>query len=206
MIGPLVMGLFAVDSAKQAELTKIGAKDSKLLTPKQREELDKVLRTMGENELVEISAEEITTWMEKKVSLNEVEAMKLAEAILRLEKRGIHPEEVYVDSPDPQPQKYAQRILRYYSGNARIHSSNHAEGKWPPVAAASILAKVRRDKRIEEIKEKVGVDFGSGYSSDPQTREYLEKHHREPVLQPFLRHKWETVKRLAIKQKKLGEF
>lgn len=199
VIGPLVIGVFAIDPKRQGELKAIGAKDSKLLTPKARESLAEQIPTMGEFELVEISAEELTDNMDRKVSINELEAIKIAQALHAFDKRGVQISEFFADAPDPQAERFEHRIRKYYKGPAQIHAANKGESKWPTVAAASILAKVRRDQRIEEIKKVVGYDFGSGYSSDPYTVEYLAKHHNDPVLQPYLRHQWETVKRLKVK-------
>lgn len=206
VIGPLVMCLFAIEPERQGELKKLGAKDSKLLSASQREQMAEQLPKLGPYELVEISAEELTHAMERKISLNELEARKLAEAITTLEGKGVCLTDVFVDSPDPIPATYARRIQKQYIGSASIHSANKAESKWPTVAAASILAKVRRDQRIEEIKKKVGYNFGSGYTSDPNTVQYLEKHHRDPKLQQYLRHRWETIKRLRGKQETLTHF
>ncbi len=43
-----------------------------------------------------------------------------------------------------------------------------ADEEYLPVSAASIIAKVRRDRRIEELKEKHG-ETGSGYPADERT-------------------------------------
>ncbi len=47
VIGPMIMAGFMIDEEKIPELKKIGVKDSKLLTPQKREELNKILKTMG---------------------------------------------------------------------------------------------------------------------------------------------------------------
>ena len=74
---------------------------------------------------------------------------------------------------------------------------NRADEKYPVVSAASILAKVDRDRIIAELCEEYG-DFGSGYPSDPKTqrflREWFSKHHG---FLPIVRRKWSTVKRLV---------
>jgi ribonuclease HII len=68
--------------------------------------------------------------------------------------------------------------------------------KYPIVSAASILAKVRRDTVISELKRLYG-DFGSGYPSDPKTVNFL----REWILKnrgdlPILRRSWGTFRRV----------
>jgi len=74
------------------------------------------------------------------------------------------------------------------------------------VAAASIIAKVIRDRSIEKLKKKIGIDFGSGYMTDPKTKDFLEKYHDQyPSL---FRRRWESYKDVEErkKQKTLGEF
>ncbi len=51
-------------------------------------------------------------------------------------------------------------------------SEHQTDATYPVVSAASILAKVRRDLRIDEIKREYG-DFGSGYAHDPGTIRFL---------------------------------
>jgi ribonuclease HII len=82
---------------------------------------------------------------------------------------------------------------------------NFADRNYIVVAAASIVAKVRRDQRIAELCQRHG-DFGSGYSSDPRTIAFLERWVREHGKLPeFARRSWETAQRIEseAKQKKL---
>ena len=72
------------------------------------------------------------------------------------------------------------------------------------VGAASIVAKVTRDREIERIKKEVGIDFNSGYTSDTITQAYIKKRHEYPALLPYLRTKWSTLR--ADNQKKLLDF
>jgi ribonuclease HII len=71
------------------------------------------------------------------------------------------------------------------------------------VAAASIIAKVEREKEIEELKEKLG-DFGSGYASDPRTREVLRGWITKGKLPSCVRRRWKTISNL--KQQTLEDF
>lgn len=77
---------------------------------------------------------------------------------------------------------------------------------YPVVAAASILAKVTRDKEIDKIKKKIKVDFGSGYPSDPKTTEFLINNCNK--FPEIFRKSWDSYKKVVEmkKQRKLGEF
>ncbi len=47
---------------------------------------------------------------------------------------------------------------------------------------------------IKELGKKIGIDFGSGYPSDPKTQRFLEDWSREhDTLPEFVRHSWKTA-------------
>jgi len=69
----------------------------------------------------------------------------------------------------------------------RIVALNKGE-RVPQVAAASIVAKVVRDRLIDLLKREVG-DFGSGYPSDPRTVEFVK---RGLVPSECIRHSWKV--------------
>jgi ribonuclease HII len=204
VIGPLVAAAFAIEESREPELKKMGVKDSKLLPEATREKLYKIL-VKEEHVIVERSAAEITTAMEKRVSLNELEAQMMAEALTRL-CGARHFKKVYIDSPDAVPGKFERRLRKYYDHHQDYTCENKADVKYLSVGAASILAKVTRDTRIEEIKREVHYDFGTGYSHDERTIKFLKEHHKDPGLQKYLRHRWETIKRLKTTQIDLGDY
>ena len=63
------------------------------------------------------------------------------------------------------------------------------------VSAASILAKVSREEEIEKLKLQYG-DFGSGYPSDPVTKEFLKNKGKEFKNTGLFRKSWQTWKAL----------
>ena len=74
-----------------------------------------------------------------------------------------------------------------------IVSEHHADITYPVVSAASIVAKVTRDREITKLAKKFG-EIGSGYPSDPITIAYLSSYideHRLPP--PIARKSWKTV-------------
>jgi ribonuclease HII len=146
-----------------------------------------------------ISAKEITELMDK-YSLNEIEAIFISKLV-----KDTDAQTLFVDSPDNVPANFAKRIRKYLKGKKlKIVSENKADVNHPIVAAASVIAKVQRDAQIEKIKKEMGENFGSGYTSDPNTIEFLKKRLNDKELQPYLRHKWATLKRLG--QKKISDF
>lgn len=201
IMGPMVIGFAAIEQSEEHTLRKIGVRDSKRLTAQKREELFPQVQKMCKCRHAEISAHELTLLMDK-YSLNEIEAIKIAEMI----NGANYPKGtlIYVDSPDNIPTNFAKRIEKYLRVRYKIISQNKAEDLHLVVAAASIIAKVARDEKIERIKKEIGYDFNSGYTSDPQTIKFLQAHMNDGKVHKYLRHKWGTLENL--KQKKLSDF
>jgi len=77
------------------------------------------------------------------------------------------------------------------------------------VGAASIVAKVERDSRIDALGENYDRDIGSGYPSDPTTREFLADYvDRHGNLPACARTSWSTCEDVlaAAEQSDLAEF
>jgi len=198
----MVMCGVLLDENVLDELKTAGVRDSKLLTPKKREMLAELIsRKAAKFEIIELSPSEIDeSRLVKKVNLNELEAKTFAKIIDRLK-----PKLAYLDSPDPNPKLFEQRIRRYLRTEPKLVVENFADRNYVAVAAASIVAKVRRDQRIAELHKRYG-DFGSGYPADPRTIAFLGRWIREHGKLPeFARRSWETAQRAEeqAKQKKL---
>ncbi len=206
----MVLCAYAIAPEREAELREMGVRDSKLLTAGQREKLFEKLVQIGDYAVRNLSAADITSLMRKRVSLNDIEAKEISSALQELGGRK-QLSKVFVDSPDPVAGKFERRIRKYADHSFQIVCEHKADVNYPVVGAASIIAKVTRDAGIAEIKKVlarngIGEDFGSGYSHDPLTIAFLKKHHNLPALQPYVRHQWETAKRLQYTQVELGKF
>lgn len=208
IIGPMVIACAVFDKNGKKELRKLKVRDSKKVSAKRREELEKKIKEIAlEWNLVKLYPEDIDR-LRKKFSLNLVEAIYISELILSL---GSKPEKIILDSPDSIEENFKEKIVGYLLAHnceiPQIISENKADENYIEVSAASILAKVERDREIEMLKEKFGVE-GSGYPSDELTREFLrklleEKKNNDKELPEFIRKSWNTIKK---KQKTLGEF
>lgn len=200
IIGPMVICAAAINPMDEYKLKELGVKDSKKLSPRQRENLYGKVGKLCKYVTVKITAEELNTLMDRH-NLNEIEAMKVAVAIDHLE---LHGATAYIDSPDNVPAKFGKRIEKYIKTKNRLVCENRADDSYVIVGAASIIAKVTRDREIEKIKKVTGLDFNSGYTSDPQTQKFVHNRKAYPALEPYLRTKWSTLR--VEKQKKLSEF
>lgn len=202
VFGPMVLCGVLFEPSMLDELKAAGVRDSKLLSPRRRETLARLITQKAVKcEIVELSPIEIDELrLVKKTNLNEIEAMKIAQILDRLK-----PEVAYVDSTDPDPKMFERRILRHVRTRPKLVVENFADRKYVVVAAASIIAKVRRDQQVAELHRKYG-DFGSGYSSDIRTIAFLERWVREHGKLPeFARKSWGTARRIErqAKQRKL---
>lgn len=189
VMGPLVVGAVYVDD--DTPLRELGVKDSKKLSPKRREELyDRIIDAAEGYSIITLSAEEIDA-RRARMSLNMVEMEMFAEAVSRMPVTR-----VYVDCPDPNEEKFGN-MLSVRIDNTPVTARHKADDTYPVVSAASILAKVTRDRLIAEISEEFGENIGSGYPSDPVTIAFIEKWLKEKGCTPrHTRNSWDTVKNL----------
>jgi len=202
VIGPMVVAGVLLDSSRVEELTRIGVKDSKELTPGVRAELSKLIRDLAERvEVIVVEAEEVdrSTRRSGSSGLNQLEAEIFARIIDELK-----PDAAYIDLPSTKYEKFRELIEGVTAHRCALILEHKADKRYPIVAAASIIAKHERDKRIELLKTELG-DFGSGYPSDPKTREFLSRILRgEAPSSRHIRFSWRTLSRIA--QRRLDEF
>ena len=205
VIGPMVMCGLLVKEEDEKELVRLKVKDSKLLTKARREFLfDKIKDVSQKSEIVIINPEEIDFAVKNHdgLNLNRLEARKSAEIINLLE-----PDRAIIDAPSNNIKSYKEYLLNLLKNKKTSLVLEHkADFKYPIVSAASILAKVTRDAEIDKIKKKIGIDFGSGYMTDPKTIDFLEKHYENyPEL---FRKSWFPYQDMVNRkfQKKLEDF
>ncbi|MBM3234108.1 ribonuclease HII [Candidatus Pacearchaeota archaeon] len=219
VIGPMILAGCLADEQIELEFKKIGVRDSKQVLPARREKLAEIIKQKAITfEITLTHPYEITEKNKLGVNLNTIEAQKAAEIINRinrqlLEKVGkteINKIIVYIDCPSPNIPAWQRTLEKYIKNkeNLEIHCEHKADVNHVSCSAASILAKSTREEEVKKIKEKLGVDFGSGYSSDPVTckflKEYADKHKKDGIF----RETWSTWKSVCNvkKQKKLDEF
>ena len=172
-----------------SQLAALGVKDSKLLTPKKRESLfEPIKKIVKAYKIIIVEPQEIDeTLNSPHLNLNFLEAIKTALILNELK-----PDQAIIDCPSNNIPAYKAYLQNLLTVKMDLVLEHHAE-KHLQVAAASILAKVTRDRIIDALKKKYG-ECGSGYPSDPLTKSFLEKNYdRHPEL---FRSTWKTVKRV----------
>ncbi len=195
VIGPLVIAGVLVREEDLPRLKELGVKDSKLLSPHRREVLAvEIRRIVVKFDVVKLSPREIDVVVNsgrKLHKLNYLEAQTMAKVI-----EALRPDKVYVDASDVLEERFKQHILECMSFRVDIVSEHKADRNYVAVSAASIIAKVERDKEISELAKTLG-DFGSGYPSDPRTMKFLKECCEELDEYPdYVRKSWKPAKRV----------
>jgi len=195
IIGPLVIAGVLINEQDLPRLEKLGVKDSKLLSPHRREQLAEEIKKLAlKYHIVKLAPAEIDKVVEtgrKLHRLNRLEAQAMAKVIAVLK-----PDVAYVDASDVLADRFKRHIMESLPLEVQIVSEHKADAKYPVVSAASIIAKVERDRAIAELQERHG-NMGCGYPTDPKTIEFLESWIQKFGSYPeFVRKSWKPAKRL----------
>lgn len=206
VIGPLVVAGVLVGEERLEELVRLGVRDSKKLSRAKRERLAAEIERLAHRTIaLEIGPSELAE------NLTDVELRAMAQII-----RESNAERIYLDLPvgplaRDRFQASLQALLELHlrrpvagegiqsrrSLGRSLVAENGADARYPIVGAASIIAKVYRDRAIERLRQEYG-DFGWGYPSEPKTRAFLQEFfERTGRFPPCARAKWRTVKEIA---------
>ena len=190
LLGPLVIAGVSLKRSKIRKLSAMGIRDSKKLSHAAREHLYKKIIEFADDYYVAKIAPKTIDKSVKKHDLNNLEAKYMAKVITKLQP-GIS----YVDSCDVNPKRFGQEISKLSKGK-KIRSYHHADDRFVIVSAASIIAKVSRDRAISRLRKK--YDVGSGYPSDVKAinfvRSYLSEYNELPK---FVRASWKPVQNIV---------
>jgi len=190
VLGDLVVAGFYVEAVDDEALRAAGADDSKRLSRKRRNAARVALATLGTPRVECITPTQIDAG-----NLNTLEE----EAIVRIV-RHFRPATVYMDAlgaPATLP-KLLARLQAALPDDLTPEwiIEPKADGTYPVVGAASIMAKTTRDDALDDLA--TWGTLGSGYPSDPKTRGWLLDHARKGEPWPFfVRTRWQTVQDLA---------
>lgn len=205
VIGPLVICGLMVEEGREKELKDLGVKDSKELSPKKREMLAEKIEEIVEHSVVlHVPACNIDSMRKNGMNLNQIEAMKMAEII-----NISCPDKAIIDTPSYNSHKFRDYLYSKLDDNIKsikLICENYADKNYPLVSAASIIAKVERDKKIEQLKKDFKYDFGVGYTHDKRTIAFLEKLAKENngKMPKNIRTSWETTQEIIKKYQQKG--
>ena len=190
IIGPLIVAGISLKESVVSKLRKMGVKDSKMLTPQTRAILfSQIIHLVDSLCIYKIDCSEVddSVFLNR---LNKLEAEAMALVI-----NNIQADRVYIDSCDINPKRYRDCIeclLTPYK--PKLYSMHRADSLNIVVSAASIIAKVVRDKEIQEIR-KIHHNIGSGYPSDEKTMHFITSWVARYKCAPqFARKSWKPLK------------
>ncbi len=207
VLGPLVVA--AVGCRRIKDLAPLGVRDSKALDPGKRAELyDRITGRFPFTTLV-MDARDIDI-LRRCGTLNLVMARAHARVIrdLRFTKADSRPKKAYVDACDVIAERYGRMVSACLDFPCTVVAEHHADENRPVVSAASIVAKVTRDRLVAGLIPEFG-EIGSGYPSDHRTvrflGDYILTHKRPPSC---ARASWQTTRDLIYQaeQAELGMF
>lgn len=203
--GPVLGSMFA--AAVLADPTDLpdDVADSKRLTANRRES---IAATLSADSNVQVGVAEIPVDRiddpETDMNTLTVEAHGAAiELVARDDLEGV------VDAGDTDASRFGRRVAARVSADVSIEAAHRADDKYPIVSAASIVAKVARDRHVEELASEYDTPLGSGYPGDQTTRSFLEDFVRENgSLPPCARRSWKTSEDVlaTVEQASFEEF
>jgi ribonuclease HII len=184
--GPVLGSMFA--AAVRADPADLPADvgDSKTIDAERREELAAEIREVGRVGVAEVTVAEID---DPETDMNTLTVDAHARALERAAGDGAS---AIVDAGDTNAVRFGTRLEDRLSVAVDVRAEHAADENHAVVGAASIVAKVARDAHVDALAAKYGP-LGSGYPSDPATREFLEAYVEEfGDLPPCARESWQT--------------
>jgi len=151
--GSLIGPVYAAAVILNTSINKSLLKDSKILTKDKREELDKYIKKNSIWAIGQASIKEI-----EKINILHASLLAMKRAILKLNKK---PSLVLIDG-NKLP----------YLKNYKLEYVIKGDQKIPSISAASIIAKVSRDRFITKLSKQFN-DYGWNTNSGYGTKEHL---------------------------------
>lgn len=194
VIGPLVIAIVRADEKDRRWFAERRVRDSKLIAPRERDDLAQRIRERCWHRIIAAEPQEIDGALADPLrSLNTLEQELMVVLIREFQKEHADfSARILSDAISRHPDGHARRLeegslrLPHHIILARIRADRDDR----TVGAASILAKTERERRIAKLKQEIGIDFGSGYPSDPKTISTLPSF---PKNAPFVRWSWKTT-------------
>jgi len=202
VLGPMVAACVVAAPADLPE----SVDDSKRLAPARREDLAAALRgdpsvTVGVARIPPARIDAPDT------DVNSLTVAAHAEAL----GKALGPDAALdgvVDAGDVDADRFGRRVVARAPGDPDVVAEHGADETYAVVGAASIVAKVERDAAIDALADEYGA-VGSGYPSDPATREFLRSYvETHGDLPDCARASWQTSRDAlaAAEQGTLEEF
>jgi ribonuclease HII len=208
--GPVLGPMVAAAVRARPESIPADVDDSKRLGEATRESIAATLR---DSDSVDVGVAVVSTDRidEPATDMNGLTVAAHAEAVAAVAAEG---DRVVADAGDVDAARFGRRVgdgIAERGPSVEVHAEHGADATYPLVAAASVIAKVERDARIEALNAAFAdhAPVGSGYPSDPETRAFLRRYVGDTgELPDCARASWATADDVlaAAEQSSLSEF
>ena len=193
--GPVLGSMFAAAVLADPAALPSDVGDSKTVAPARRAAMADEIRDAADRVAVaEITVAEID---DEETDMNTLTVEAHARALSKLfagRDDGNGELSGFVDAGDTNAVRFGQRLRDRLDAEVDLRAEHEADGTYPIVGAASVIAKVARDAHVQALSAKYG-DVGSGYPSDPTTRTFLESYvETYSELPTCARESWQTSK------------
>jgi len=204
VIGPMVVAGVWINRDDEEKIAEIGVRDSKKIARRKREKLADYIRKNFYYEIIVVKPEDIDT-LRQTMTMNELEAYIFANLANKK-----FADVYYMDAASTDEEGFKEMVMKNMKFDCKVICEHNADENYPVVSAASIIAKVERDRHIKGIarmlESKLNMPLGSGYPSDKRTinfiKAWLKKYGDVP---PYTRHSWDTIRKIKreMQQEKL---
>lgn len=198
LIGPMILAGVLANKEQERKFKSKNIRDSKDIPQPERVSLEKLIKENSiSHKVIAITPFEIDSALNSPgTNLNKLEASISSKIInaLNTKKEKI---KVIIDCPSTNIQAWKSEVQSKITNpeNIELICEHKADVNHVSVSAASVLAKVKRESEVSKIRKQFG-DIGSGYPSDPKTKEFLKKYGKDLADEGIFRKSWSTWKKL----------
>jgi ribonuclease HII len=200
--GPVLGSMFAAAVRCDPAALPAAVGDSKGIPDERRERLAEQIWSVATVGVAEIPPARID---DPETDMNTLTMIAHAEALEAVATDGLAG---VADAGDTNAVRFEQRVRDRIDADIDLTAKHRADEDDPLVGAASIVAKSAREAHVDALAAKHGP-IGSGYPSDPTTREFLEEYVADhDGLPDCARRTWSTCEDVlaAAQQSSLDSF
>lgn len=208
IIGPMVIGVCAIDEEMSIKFRNFGIKDSKMYstTKKLQAHADFIKKNALAWSVKILSAKVLNNFNKNGMSMDEAEAYAFFRGLEEVIKKVPAIDEYQVDNFQAKGRLRSLLQEKPKMKNIKLIILPKADAKYISVGAGSILARDQSLKELAKIRTKYG-DFGSGSTSDQKTRTWLKNHYLQnrSWSNDIVRTYWKTITNIEKELKRKGK-
>lgn len=196
VLGPLVVAVVVASDTDRRAFKRWNVRDSKTVPARERTVLAQKIADRTWHAIRIATPRDIDNAVADRTrTLNGLERELMA-SLLRDAKtaHATLPLRATIDAPSINAARFQAELCTECGWSSNDLTACHrADATDITVAAASIIAKHHREQLLANIKQHIGQDFGSGYSSDPKTIAHVKT---APEDAAYIRWSWSTAARV----------